>query len=194
MSNPRFCPHCRASLEVDARFCANCGESVATMRLHESEHPPQAAPPIYAQPVTPPPIYAQPVAPAPVYDQQSIMPNVSGVRTAIPIAERNWAMLCHLSALLVYLLPYAHILAPLVLWLMKREESAFVNDQGKEALNFNISMMIYLTIAALFSCIYIGIPFLIGLGLFYLIIIIVAAVQANSGTFYRYPITIRLIK
>lgn len=107
---------------------------------------------------------------------------------------RTFAMLCHLLAFAGFLIPFGSIIGPLVMWLIKREEHAFVNDQGKEAVNFNISMVIYFIVAAILTMIVIGVPIMIGLFIFWLIVTIMAAVQANSGTAYRYPLNLRLIK
>ena len=96
--------------------------------------------------------------------------------------------------MLVYLFPYGHIIVLLILWLIKRDTSPFIDDQGKEALNYNLSIMIYATIALMFSFFIVGIPFLVGLFIFDFIIIIVAGVRASNGEYYRYPITIRFIK
>jgi uncharacterized Tic20 family protein len=107
--------------------------------------------------------------------------------------EKTWGMLCHLSALAGFIIPVGNILGPLIVWLIKKDESEFVDQAGKESLNFQISMTIYLTISAILIIIIIGIPLLIGLGLMDLILIIIAAVQTNNGTQYRYPLTIRFI-
>jgi len=120
--------------------------------------------------------------------------NSSSINTEISVEERNWAMACHLSAMLICFFPYANIVAVFILWSMKRDTSAFVDDQGKEALNYNISIMIYITIAIIFSCFYVGIPILIGLVLFDFFIMITAGVNASNGKRYRYPITFRFIK
>lgn len=108
--------------------------------------------------------------------------------------ERTWAMLCHLTAFIGYFFPFGHILGPLVVWLIKKEEFPLVEDQGKESLNFQISMTIYIIVAAILSIIIIGIPILIGLIVFEIIIVIIAAVKANDGERYRYPLAIRIIK
>ena len=75
----------------------------------------------------------------------------------------------------------------------KKDDLVFVNDQGKEVLNFQISMIIYLFISILLCFILIGIPILISLIIFNLIVTIVAAVSANDGKYYRYPISIKFI-
>jgi uncharacterized Tic20 family protein len=108
--------------------------------------------------------------------------------------ERNWAMLCHLSTYAGFLVPFANILAPLVVWAIKREDNPLVDDQGKEAMNFQISITLYVLIALLFSLILIGIPFLLGLLLADLVLTLIAAVKAADGEAYRYPITLRLIR
>jgi len=109
--------------------------------------------------------------------------------------ERTWAMLCHFSAFAGLIFPFVgNFLAPLIIWLIKKEELPFVEDQGKEVLNFQLSMIIYLLISGILCIILIGIPILIGLVIFCFIITIIAAISANDGKSYRYPINLRLIK
>ena len=108
--------------------------------------------------------------------------------------QRTWAMLSHFSALCMFIFPFGNILAPLIIWLIKKEEMSFVEDQAKEVLNFQISMTIYLLISGILCFILIGIPFVIGLGIFNVIITIIAGIKANDGKSYRYPINLRLIK
>lgn len=107
--------------------------------------------------------------------------------------ERMWAMLCHLTALAVFVFPLGNIIGPLIIWLIKKEESEFVNDQGKESLNFQISFTIYCLVAALLIIVVIGIILLIALGIAFLILVIIASIKANDGEKYRYPLTLRLI-
>ena len=108
--------------------------------------------------------------------------------------ERTWAMLSHFSALSMFIVPFGNILAPLIIWLIKKEEMSFVEDQAKEVLNFQISMTIYLIGSIILIIVLIGIPILIGLVIFNVIITIIAAISANDGKSYRYPINLRLIK
>jgi len=108
--------------------------------------------------------------------------------------ERMWAMLCHLGVFAGYIIPFGHIIAPLVIWLTKKEESPLVEDQGKESLNFQISLTIYYFVAALLTLVVIGVVLLIGLVIFNIVIVIIAGMKANNGEKYRYPITIRFIK
>lgn len=107
--------------------------------------------------------------------------------------ENMWAMFCHLAAFAGLFIPFGNILGPLVVWLLKREEYALVEDQGKESLNFQISITIYGIIAGVLVLVIIGFFLLLALGLFALIMTIMAALKANSGEPYRYPMTIRLI-
>ena len=109
--------------------------------------------------------------------------------------ERMWGMLCHLLALAGFIgIPFGHIIGPLVIWLMKKEQYAFVNDQGKEALNFQISMTIYIAIAAILIFVLIGFVLMGALAIIDIVLIIVASIAANEGKAYRYPIAIRFIK
>ena len=104
-------------------------------------------------------------------------------------------MLCHLLAFCGLVMPFGgNILGPLVLWLVKKEGMPFVDDQGKESLNFQISVVIYGVGAALLSFIGIGIVLGAALGVFWLVMVIIATVAANKGERYRYPLTIRLLK
>lgn len=108
--------------------------------------------------------------------------------------QNMWAMLCHLSALAGFVIPFGHVVGPLVVWLMKKDEFPLVDDQGKEALNFQISMTIFMIVSAVLILVLIGLLMLIALGIFELIVIIIAVVKANDGVAYRYPLNIRFIK
>ncbi|RMZ49693.1 DUF4870 domain-containing protein [Candidatus Marinimicrobia bacterium PRS2] len=108
--------------------------------------------------------------------------------------ERTWAMLSHFSGLCMFIFPLGNILAPLIIWLIKKEEMSFVEDQAKEVLNFQISMTIYLIGSLILIILLIGIPILIGLVIFNIIITIIAGIKANDGKYYRYPLNLRLVK
>lgn len=108
--------------------------------------------------------------------------------------ERTWGMLCHLSAFAGILIPFGSIIAPLIIWLIKKDEMPFVNDQGKESINFQITIFIVGVICAILIFIGIGILLLFALAIYALIMIIIASIKANEGVYYRYPYTIRLIK
>ncbi len=108
--------------------------------------------------------------------------------------ERSTAMWCHLTGLLGGLIPPVNIIAPLVIWLLKKDQLPFVNDQGKEALNFQISVAIYTLIGIVLIFLLIGMLLLPLVGLYWLIFGIIATIKANEGVPYRYPFILRLIK
>mgnify|MGYP000138549666 CR=1 FL=1 len=108
--------------------------------------------------------------------------------------DKMFGMLCHLTALVGCIIPLGNILGPLVIWLIKKDQSAFVNDQGKESLNFQISVAIYGIVSAILIIVVIGILTSIAIGIFWLIMVIMASVKANDGVAYRYPLTIRFLK
>ena len=114
-------------------------------------------------------------------------------KTANAKEEKTWALFCHISAFAMFVFPLGNILAPLVIWLIKKDEMPLVDDQGKESLNFQISITIYLLIALALTLILIGFLFLIVIGIFDIVMIIIAAIKANEGEKYRYPLTIRLV-
>ncbi len=108
---------------------------------------------------------------------------------------RMWAMFCHLIGMGWLVVPFiGGVIGSLVLWQIKKDEFAFVDEQGKEALNFQISMLIYaaVSMALVFIC--------VGMFLFPLVAVVdmifalIAAVKANNGEHYRYPLTIRFVK
>lgn len=112
--------------------------------------------------------------------------------------QRTWAMIAHLSAFAYYLTGIGHILGPLIVWLSKRDGNPFVDDQAKEALNFQISITIYV-VASIIMCLtvvlaVIGIPILICIHAFQIVCIIIASIKANDGIAFRYPLSLRLIK
>lgn len=108
--------------------------------------------------------------------------------------ERMWGMFCHFSALSGFIIPLGNIIGPLIIYSLKKDQYAFVEDQGKESLNFQISILIYLMISGLAVLILVGIFLLMIVGLAALILTVVAAVRANDGEYYRYPFCIRFIK
>ena len=86
-----------------------------------------------------------------------------------------------------------NILGPLVMWLLKREESSLVDDQGKESLNFQITLTIYLCITIVLCFVAIGLFILPVLLIASLILVIIATIKASEGERYRYPLTIRFV-
>lgn len=125
----------------------------------------------------------------------TMSPNAES-QNAAPLRNRDenlWAMLCHISVFAGFLMPFGNIIAPLIIWLIKKDEFPLVNDQGKEAINFQITLTIYLFASAILIILIIGIPLLIGLAFFGFIVTVIAAIKASEGEKYRYPMTIRFI-
>lgn len=107
---------------------------------------------------------------------------------------RLYGMLCHLLALLGLVgIPFGNILGPLVIWLIKKDTDPFVDDQGKESINFQITMTIAAIVLGLVTCFLAGLGALIVI-IFDLVMVIIATLKANEGVRYRYPVTLRLIK
>lgn len=128
--------------------------------------------------------------------QESNVPEGMDQPTEQPLSKdaKTFGMLCHLLAFAGFVIPLGNIIGPLVVWLLKKDEFPFVDDQGKESLNFQISLLIYLLISAVLIVVVIGIFLLIALGIFMIVMVIIATIRANEGQKYRYPMTIRLLK
>ena len=108
---------------------------------------------------------------------------------------RSWCAFIHASALLGVVLHFpGHLLPPLILWLIKRDEASELDAHGKEAVNFQISILLYNLVAAVFCLVLVGFVFLAILWVLNTILVIIAAIQASDGKFYRYPMTIRFIQ
>ena len=109
--------------------------------------------------------------------------------------ERMWGMLCHLTALVFLVgIPFGNIIGPLVVWLLKRHDMPLVDEEGKEALNFQISMTIYFIVSALSCFILVGFLLVVPVVLINIIFTIIAAVKTSDGEKYQYPLTIRFFK
>jgi uncharacterized Tic20 family protein len=120
----------------------------------------------------------------------------SGQRPMQPMTvqdERNWAVGAHLSSFVAAWLALG-FLGPLTVMLLAGPRSPYVRRHAVEALNFNLSVLIYTVISALLVIVVIGIPMLIAIGAVYLVAIILGAVAASRGEDYRYPLTIRFVK
>ena len=116
--------------------------------------------------------------------------------------ERTMAMLCHIGGLVGTFVPPGNLIVPLVIWLLKKDQSAFINEHGKEALNFQINLSVWAVICFVVSFILLIViigafllPLTLGvLWLAALILGIVAGVKAYEGNHYRYPFIMRVVK
>ncbi|UCF00469.1 MAG: DUF4870 domain-containing protein [Planctomycetota bacterium] len=98
------------------------------------------------------------------------------------------AMLCHLLAI------FTAFIGPLIIWLMKKDDDPFINDQGKEALNFQITVLIAMIASGLLSFVCIGFILMPLVWIVDLVFCIIASIKASGGQAYRYPLSIRLVK
>lgn len=107
---------------------------------------------------------------------------------------KQWNLIAHLSGFAGFLLPLGNILGPLLVWLLKKEQSPKLEEHAREALNFQISISIYALIASILFFAVIGFVLLPILIIVQIVLMIKAALAADRGELYRYPITFRLIK
>ena len=110
------------------------------------------------------------------------------ITTDVPKDARTMAMLCHLLAI------FTSFLGPLIIWLVKKDDHAFIDEQGKEALNFQITVVLASIVAGILIMICIGAFLLPAIQILNLVFCIIATIKANNGEHYRYPVSLRLIK
>ncbi len=106
--------------------------------------------------------------------------------------SRQWGMIAHLSALVGFIIPFGNIIGPLIVWQVKKD-MPFVEDQGKEALNFQITVTLAAIVCFILMFVFIGVLLLPVVGIAALVLTIIAGIKANGGEEYRYPLTLRLI-
>jgi len=109
-------------------------------------------------------------------------------------SERDWAMFCHLSAFAGYFFPFGGIIGPIICWISRKEESSWVDVNGKSSINFQLSILLYMILAAPLCIILIGIPILIFLGILEVVCIVVASIRAAKGESFKYPLSIPFIQ
>ncbi len=109
--------------------------------------------------------------------------------------ERTWATFCHLSSLVAFIgIPFGNVLGPLVIWLIKKNEMPLVQEEGKAALNFQISMTIYTLVAFMLCFVAIGFLLIFPIIIVNVVFVIMAAVKTSNGEQFHYPCTIVFIK
>lgn len=108
--------------------------------------------------------------------------------------EKNMGLAVHAASFAGYLIPLGNILGPLIVWLMKRDEMPFVNDCGRNCLNFKLSMFIYFLIS--FVLMFVGIGFLLlgALAIVDIVLTVIAIIKASEGKSYQYPLSIQFLK
>ena len=113
--------------------------------------------------------------------------------------ECKWAMACHLSALSGFLIPFGNVIGPLVVWICKKNQSEFVNEHGKAALNFQLTLTIFIFGSLLLSVLngfllMILVPVIAILSIYNLVIIITSGIKANNGEYVEISLSSRIIK
>ncbi len=103
-------------------------------------------------------------------------------------------MFCHLSTFAGYFFPFGGIIGPLICWVSRKDQSEWVNMNGKSALNFQISMLLYTVLLIPLCFIIVGIPLLIALGILEVVCVIIASIRAAKGEVFKYPISIPFIQ
>jgi uncharacterized Tic20 family protein len=106
---------------------------------------------------------------------------------------RQWAMFLHLSLLAGFVVPMAGLLAPILIWQLKKSELPGIDVHGKNAVNWIISALIYAVVCVILIFAIIGIPLLIALGLVGIIFPVIAAIKASNGEVWKYPMSITII-
>lgn len=126
------------------------------------------------------------------------MSNDSNHQQLVPQPEREarqWAMFCHLAALAWFLVPLVgNVVGPLIVWQLKKDSDPFIDEQGREALNFQITVSLALMVCGILMWILIGFPLMLLVCVTALVLTLIAAVKANNGEHYRYPFCWRLLK
>jgi len=107
---------------------------------------------------------------------------------------RQWAMFCHFAAFLGLVFPFGNLIGPLIVWQIKKDLHPFVDDQGKEALNFQISVALAAVLCFLLMVVVIGFPLLALLSVVAVVLVVIAGIKANEGQQYRYPFCWRLLR
>jgi uncharacterized Tic20 family protein len=128
------------------------------------------------------------------------------IDTSATIDECQWALFAHLGGLIATSVSVTSMgfIAPLIIWLVKKDHSRFVDDQAKEALNFQVSVLIatalLVSVGGVISLVTFGLgvilvaPAALALAIYALVMPIIAAIRSNKGELYRYPLTLRLIR
>lgn len=179
------------SVAVASRCRPCCNPSVSQLPPDQPDEPaaPQSSAPeggpAGRPPYEGPPPAQQSVPPPPPPPGQYAAPPPAALR---PDEEKLWAIGAHLGPLLL------GFIAPLVVWLVFRERSAFLDRQGKEALNFQLTLLIAYIVSFVLVIVLIGLLLLFAVWVVSIVFMIMAAVKVSSMQDYRYPVTIRFIK
>ena len=108
--------------------------------------------------------------------------------------EKQWAMILHFSILTGFVIPLAGLIAPIVIWQLKKTEIPALDAHGKVVVNWMISAAIYACVGLLLTLIVIGMPLLVVLGILFIVFPIIGGIKANNGELWKYPLSIEILK
>ena len=108
--------------------------------------------------------------------------------------SRQWSMFLHLSVLTGFIVPLAGLVAPIVIWQMKKDDSPKLDIHGKIVVNWVLSMILYMIVSVVLSFVVIGLPMLLALVVLNIVFPIIGGIKANNGETWRYPLSIRFMK
>lgn len=113
--------------------------------------------------------------------------------TPTPTAEqvRQWTLILHLSQYAGLIVPFANLVAPIVIWQLKKNDMPELDAHGKHVVNWQISMLIYAAVSAVLMFVLIGFLMLGILAILYLVFPLIGSIKANNGEFWHYPLTIK---
>lgn len=116
--------------------------------------------------------------------------------TPVPDGDaRRWAMLCHYAAFFWFLMPMVgNVLGPLLVWQLKKDSDPFIDDQGREAFNFQLTYSLWMIICGILGWILIGFALAALVNLVSLVLVVIAGIRANEGRAYRYPLNWRFVR
>ncbi len=127
---------------------------------------------------------------AKILASEASVSTTAGNNSMLGLNEENYLMVMHLSQFAGLIIPFAGLVAPILLWQINAKNNAEIDRHGKNIVNFMISMAIYAVVALLLCFAIIGIPILIALGVLEIVFVIIAAIKANKGEYWRYPMAI----
>ena len=107
---------------------------------------------------------------------------------------RQWAMFCHFAAFFGLIFPFGNLIGPLIVWQLKKDLHPFVDDQGKEALNFQVSVALASVLCFLLMVVVLDLALLPLVSVVAIVLTVIAGIKANEGQAYRYPFSWRLLR
>lgn len=113
---------------------------------------------------------------------------------AVSMPPNQWAMLLHFSQLAGFVVPFAGLIVPIVIWQIKKAEIPLLDVHGKIVVNWIISELIYFAGAFVLSFLLIGIPIMVAIAIVGIVFPIIGGLKANNGEVWQYPLSLKLIK